>query len=557
MKVRAGVSGQDKPVSRKPQTPRARQHTSAHSASRIPMSEQLRGLAPEGAVGYRLVMPTRTPDDMPRLSPPLDATGYQGHYSLCPFQVPYDIRLMDGQIYRVVWTGSSGEIISPKTDGTIPGLHFFLTSSASPIRTEAESTSNDSVLTTGTESLKTEGSPSSRQTEVDAQRDVTPIPDSNQLAHYLTLTERLTEALAAAMSTLGELRACLAAHRQLAVLESGPANGMANGRGTAQKETTGADLTLKVGEVIAAKEPLYQQHGEPQTTSAQPPAELSGPPSLSAVETDKAAEQQAPHELAAQESSSPSESITPPQSVTASESTQQSETPGDEIGVPPLQATSAEATADPPSQTEIVASWDHHAMSAEEKQLVIRVALNEDKMTVLCRELRIGSHVGDSSDPPIDSTYVPKAEDVRELASIAGKPVILMAVSELYQALSRAPLAKPSGEYQQPRRIPSLSDFEKQRVRTAFRSSEQRAHFEYLMSRRDAIRLRREEPPPPKSTSGFNREARRKLEQFFRDTRTSALMNALLKQEWEPGKMTERKESFLPLSALSFLPSGI
>jgi len=196
-------------------------------------------------------------------------------------------------------------------------------------------------------------------------------------------------------------------------------------------------------------------------------------------------------------------------------------------------------------------------MSAEEKQLVIRVALNEDKMTVLCRELRIGSHVGDSSDPPIDSTYVPKAEDVRELASIAGKPVILMAVSELYQALSRAPLANPSGEYQQPRRIPSLSDFEKQRVRTAFRSSEQRAHFEYLMSRRDAIRLRREEPPPPKSTSGFNREARRKLEQFFRDTRTSALMNALLKQEWEPGKMTERKESFLPLSTLCFLPSGI
>ncbi|MBL9043387.1 MAG: hypothetical protein JNM83_17370 [Myxococcales bacterium] len=230
------------------------------------MAEQLTGLAPEGALGYRLLMPTRTPDDMPRLSPPLDATGYQGHYSLCPFQVPYDIRLMDGQTYRVVWTGASGEIISPKTAGAIPGLHFFLTSSVSSLRTEAESSSCDSIAA-GTE--------------------------------------------------------------------------------------------------------------------------------------------------------------------------------------------------------------------------------------------------------------------------------------------------YPEGECQQPRRIPSLSDFAKQRVRTAFRSGEQRAHFEYLMKRRSAIRLGSEEPPPPKSTSGFNREARRELEQFFRDTRTSALMNALLKQEWEPGKMTERKESFLPLSALSFLPSGI
>lgn len=124
MEVRASGSGKEKSVARKPQNPRVRQHTSAHSAPRIPMAEQLTGLAPEGALGYRLVIPTRTLDDMPRLSPPLDATGHQGHYSLCPFQAPYDIRLMDGQTYRVVWIGASGEIISPKTDGTIPGLHF-------------------------------------------------------------------------------------------------------------------------------------------------------------------------------------------------------------------------------------------------------------------------------------------------------------------------------------------------------------------------------------------------------------------------------------------------
>ncbi len=34
-------------------------------------------------------------------------------------------------------------------------------------------------------------------------------------------------------------------------------------------------------------------------------------------------------------------------------------------------------------------------------------------------------------------------------------------------------------------------------------------------------------------------------------------MTALLKQEWEAGKTTIREESFLPLSALCFLPTGI
>jgi len=108
------------------------------------MATQLRGLAPEGAVGYRLVLPTRTPDDVPRLSPPLNGNGYQGHYSLCPFQAPYDIRLLDGQTYRVVWIGASGEVIPPKPDGAIPGLHFFLTSNVEPVGAEAESASGES-----------------------------------------------------------------------------------------------------------------------------------------------------------------------------------------------------------------------------------------------------------------------------------------------------------------------------------------------------------------------------------------------------------------------------
>ena len=221
------------------QAPRVRHRTNTHAVPRIPMAEQLSKLAPEGALGYRLVLPTRTPDDVPRLSPPLDATGYQGHYWLRPFQAPYDIRLIEGQTYRVVWTGASGEIIPPKPNGTIPGLYFFLTTSDSSVQTESENSPQDAMSTAEKESVDTEGNPSGTQAASDAPSDVPPVrlteipqlagdlgplvkeldaacreffdrhrPDSGpsaspargvldpkRIAHYLTLTERLTEAL--------------------------------------------------------------------------------------------------------------------------------------------------------------------------------------------------------------------------------------------------------------------------------------------------------------------------------------------------------------------------
>ena len=141
------------------------------------MAQQLRGLAPEGAVGYRLVLQTRTLDEVPRLSPPLDATGYQGHYSLSPFQAPYDIRLMDGQTYRVVWTGVSGEVIPPKPNGTMPGLHFFLTSSATPVAIEAVASSCDSPSADGTESVNPDTRVAATHTEAVQKRELTPVLD--------------------------------------------------------------------------------------------------------------------------------------------------------------------------------------------------------------------------------------------------------------------------------------------------------------------------------------------------------------------------------------------
>ncbi len=450
--ARVGASRKDKRDGRKQQPVRAKQHASAHAVSRIPMSEQLTGLAPEGAVGYRLVLPTRTPDDVPRLSPPLDANGYQGHYSLRPFQAPYDIRLIDGQIYRVVWIGASGEVIPPKPDGTIPGLHFFLTSSAAAIGVEAESVAHES-----------------------------------QSAYTEAETERLTRALATALPALQELLTCL--------------------------------TTL----------------AEKQTTPQKPIAEESA----------------SPHKG---ESASPTESLASLQSIAAPESSSQDESSADEIGVPP-KANPENISTDPTPQAEAPQHWDAHPLSEEERQWVIRWALDEERVTLLFRELLRRTEGFDSHDSPLNSTYVPKAEDVKALAMIDRNFVTALATVDLHKELMRAPRTNPTGDYPQPKHIHSLTDFQKQTVLTAFRSPEQRAHFDYLLSRRDALRFGSTLPTKPKSSGNLSRESRRKLERFFQDTRATALMAALNQQALSATEHPVRSHPVLPPSLLALRDS--
>jgi molecular chaperone GrpE (heat shock protein) len=90
------------------------------------MEQQLIEQAPDDAVGYRLVLPMRPNEDVPRMSPPMEISGRVPSWGLRPFQAPDDIRLVDSQVYRVLWTGTSGEIIPPKQNGNLPGLLFHL-----------------------------------------------------------------------------------------------------------------------------------------------------------------------------------------------------------------------------------------------------------------------------------------------------------------------------------------------------------------------------------------------------------------------------------------------
>jgi hypothetical protein len=155
----------------------------------------------------------------------------------------------------------------------------------------------------------------------------------------------------------------------------------------------------------------------------------------------------------------------------------------------------------------------------------------------------------------LNSTYVPKAEDVKALAMIDRNFVTAVATVDLHKELMRAPRTNPTGDYPQPKHIHSLTDFQKQTVLTAFRSPEQRAHFDYLLSRRDALRFGSTLPTKPKSSGNLSRESRRKLERFFQDTRATALMAALNQQALSATEHPVRSHPVLPPSLLALRDS--
>lgn len=133
------------------------------------MEQQLIEQAPEGAMGYRLVLPMRQSEEWPRLSPAIEISGKMPSWGLCPFQAPDDIRLMDGQVYRVLWTGTSGEIIAPKQTERLPGLRFDL------YVPEIETASNAAAPETGmpdraeSESVQSSADPASPVDDIDAE----------------------------------------------------------------------------------------------------------------------------------------------------------------------------------------------------------------------------------------------------------------------------------------------------------------------------------------------------------------------------------------------------
>ena len=88
--------------------------------------QQVRSQAPDGAAGYRLVLPIRAQTESPRIIPSADAGGALRYYRLDPFELPDDLRLQDGHSYRILWVDSQGQPLARKGTQTCLRCMYFL-----------------------------------------------------------------------------------------------------------------------------------------------------------------------------------------------------------------------------------------------------------------------------------------------------------------------------------------------------------------------------------------------------------------------------------------------
>lgn len=106
--------------------PKARPAAPDSRPPRVAFDRQVLRQAPPGAAGYRLIIPSRSHTQPPQIVPASDALGSPRFWRLDPFQLPDELRLRDGHLYRIVWVNAQGEPVQPQGTRQLPTLHFFL-----------------------------------------------------------------------------------------------------------------------------------------------------------------------------------------------------------------------------------------------------------------------------------------------------------------------------------------------------------------------------------------------------------------------------------------------
>lgn len=102
-----------------------RRPNTAPPFKRVRMRKQIRMQAPPGAIGYRVVLPSRTSEEPPHVLPQSGAPGAKSFWQLDPFEPPDDLRLQDGRLYRLLHVDAQGAVLPPRT-ADLPALRFFL-----------------------------------------------------------------------------------------------------------------------------------------------------------------------------------------------------------------------------------------------------------------------------------------------------------------------------------------------------------------------------------------------------------------------------------------------
>ncbi|MBL9004052.1 MAG: hypothetical protein JNJ46_07385 [Myxococcales bacterium] len=472
---------------------------------RVAFDAQVLGQAPDGAVGYRVVLPGRNEWDAPRVVPDPHVMGSPSFWRLRPFQLPDDIRLRAGKLYRLLWVDAQGALVPPVGNRHLPALRFFLgppdnarvVKSVSPRSGRGhlkrkQAAPNHRDLAEHRAAIEVPGE--SPRVEPSEHEQLAASTEQDPVVHD-DETLRDAEPLAALVDVT-------------AAADSGTsAADMQPQASTTPAMTNDAEVTPTQvpGDVVATLSPAQDAHAV-APTPASSSVEL---PTSSTTREDAAS----PNPLSPEPRSDDEPSSSPMVTVQLGQRMIQVAEATWAAAQAPLEAAQAGASCIPrcsPPLTE-----------AEVRELT-GIVMHTEKCAVFMHEVECFHARAIGKLAPTRPEFNLHPDDQGRIQAVACDPRLSRAVLELRSAWLGCYMQGPDAMYRLPPPFVSLTDVEARRITSILNNSERRSYAAYAVKRIEALQTG--QPLPPQPRLELPPKVRRQIHQLFSDARLLTLM---------------------------------
>lgn len=468
--------------------------------ARIAFADQLRKQQPEGAAGYRLVLPARSPAETPKIVPGPDSQGGIRYWRLDPFEIPDDIRLQDGLSYRVVWVSAMGQPLSATTP-YVPRLYFFLgpPDSEQDERNAAyEAIFRDVHDPALRQRIEAEVARSRLALQREREREEILARRTERDARYFEMEARGMEDLRR-WQREDQAEQERREEKQKAEREKAAAAQEARNERemwTAFKVMGGISLAAAVGWGPFIKWLESPKDDEAAKQSKQDGQKLAAQSSraIEAPRSDQPTAQPSDTRASSSAKPDPSPELTPETKPHAAPS--QPVAPQAAAQNQPIEAESAAEITQPAEATDDGSAYIR-SLSAETSKELCAVALHSDLMFHLFAFVKRQNPEWNSVPVPNLSDEFVNKDDMNQIKEIAANPNHVHAVIQLVNLFEKAKAGGPEAMFALPAPLPSLTEQDRQAIKQCLATNEQKQYLTYLTKRRIA-RVCGQPMPQPK-----------------------------------------------------------
>jgi len=440
---------------------------------RVAFDVQVLAQAPDGAVGYRVVLPGRDEWDMRRVVPDPNVLGSPSFWRLRPFQLPDDVRLSAGKLYRLLWVDAQGALVAPIGSRHLPALRFFL------------GPPDDARVVKSVSPRSGRGGVKKKQAA----------PNHRDLAEHRAAIEVLVESQRVEPSEH---------ERSAATTAQGPAVHDDETQRNSDSLASRVDVTA-AADVVSTISPAQEAHA-PAPTLASSSVEL---PMHSITREDAVSPIHPSPELRSDDAPSSPPKVT----VQLGQNMIQVAEATWAAAHAPMEAAQAGASCIPKCSPPLT--------EAEVKELT-GIVMHTERCAVFMHEVECfhARAIGNSAPTPPEFNLRP--DDQRRIQAVACDPRLGRAVLDLRSAWLGCYMQGTDAMYRLPPPFVSLTQVEAGRITSILNNSERRSYAAYAVKRIEALQTG--QPLPAQPTSDLPPKVRRQIRQLFTDARLLTLV---------------------------------